>query len=77
MTKTKIVRSWDKEKKEEVYTFYEYFQCIFFPFVGSWVKDPMRTNVNGKRMMELASILLNMDEETIITEIDYKSYKEK
>lgn len=43
MTKTKIVRSWDKEKKEEVYTFYEYFQCIFFPFVGSWVKDPMRT----------------------------------
>ena len=37
----------------------------------------MRTNVNGKRMMELASILLNMDEETIITEVDYKSYKEK
>lgn len=34
-------------------------------------------NVNGKRMMELASILLNMDEETIITEVDYKSYKEK
>ena len=77
MTKTKIVRSWDKEKKEEVYTFYEYISFNFFPFIGYWLKDCLRANVSSKRMVELASILLNMADETIITDVDYKSYKEE